>query len=42
VKHTAYRSEEAGGFVWVYWARRSSAVRAPAWAPLAAPRASAS
>ena len=34
VKHTAYRSEEAGGFVWVYMGRgEPPPFEPPAWAP---------
>jgi phthalate 4,5-dioxygenase oxygenase subunit len=35
VRHTAYRSEEAGGFVWIYMGTgEAPPFEAPAWAPL--------
>ena len=41
VKHTAYRSEEAGGFVWVWMGVEDPApFEAPAWAPSATTRIS--
>ena len=41
VKHSAYRSEEAGGFVWVYMGRgEPPPFEPPAWAPSPATRTS--